>query len=63
MPRPKLLDILTVRQWSEIYYALETKAKMIKDGNYGPGESRGENGRWIEDLKEIMERIFIEVDV
>lgn len=60
---PNLLDIFTEEQWGEIYYALETKAKMIKNGGYGPEEKRGENKRWIEDLTEIMDRISSEVDV
>ena len=62
-PMPDLTDIFTEKQWGEIYYALETKAKMIKDGQYGPEEKRGENKRWIEDLNEIMDRISGEVDV
>ena len=49
--------------WSEIYYALEDKAKAIKDGVYGPEEKRGDNKRWIENLNEIMETISSKVDV
>ena len=63
MPRSQLLDIFTAEQWGEIYYALETKAKMIKAGGYGPEEKRGENKRWIEELNEIMTRISDDVDV
>jgi hypothetical protein len=53
----------TDEEWAEIYYALEGKAKLIKDGFYGPEEKRGENKRWIEQLNEIMVRISDEVDV
>lgn len=63
MARSKLLDIFTEEQWGEIYYALESKVKGIKDGAFGPEEKRGDNKRWIEDLTEMMERISDEVDV
>ncbi len=58
-----LLDVFTTTQLEEIYYALETKVKMIKNGDYGPEDKRGEDKRWIEDLEEIMGRISGEVDV
>lgn len=54
---------LTKEQWGEIYYALDTKARLIKDGFYGPEEKRGANKRWIEDIQEIMTRISDKVDV
>ena len=54
---------LTKEQWAEIYYALDTKAHLIKDGFFGPEEKRGQNKRWIEDMKEIMTTISNKVDV
>jgi hypothetical protein len=60
---PELLDLFTQDQWVEIYYALEDKARRIKNGEYGPEEKRGDNKRWIEDFEEIMARISDEVDV
>jgi hypothetical protein len=41
--RSELLDIFTKEQWGEIYYALETKAKMIEKGDYGPEEEEGDD--------------------
>lgn len=54
---------LTKEQWIEIYYALDTKANLIKDGFYGPQQKRGDNKRFIEDLREIMTRISDKVEV
>lgn len=61
--RPQLLDLFSREEWTEIYYALGTKVKLIKDGYFGPEEKRGENKRWIGDLNEMMGRISEEVDV
>jgi hypothetical protein len=53
----------TKEQWAEIYYALDTKTHLIKDGFYGPEEKRGANKRWIEDIQELLTRISDKVDV
>lgn len=58
-----LLDLFTYDELAEIYYALEDKARRIKAGEYGPEEKRGEDKRWIGQLKEIMARISDEVEV
>lgn len=42
------------KDWEEIFYALEDKAKRIERGEYGPEESDGEDEDWIAHLQEIM---------
>lgn len=45
---------LTPRDWTEVYYALETKEKMLGDGCYGrDGEAR----RWRKHLAAIRRKI------
>lgn len=53
---------LSKEQWIEIYYALDTKINLMKDGFFGPEDKRGDNKRWAEDMKEIMELISRKVD-
>ncbi len=48
---------LTDDQWQEVYYALGDKVEMIKKGHYGPEDRKGENRRWMRDIREIMEEI------
>ena len=55
--------ILTREDWVEIYYALDTKAKLIEDGDYG--ESMCDHGEdctacdkeWVAHLRRIMATI------
>lgn len=46
---------LTTRDWSEIYYALETKEKLLRDGLYG---TDAEARRWRKHLGEIRRKII-----
>ena len=45
---------LTPRDWSEVYYALETKEKLLRDGLYG---TDAEARRWKRHLAEIRRKI------
>jgi hypothetical protein len=54
MPAPLTL---TAEDWSEIYYALDTKAHAIDEGRYTPEGRPGENAEWASHLRSIMERI------
>lgn len=54
---------LSRRDWEEIFYALETKAKLVKDGYYGPEDKPGEDGEWISHMKAIMRKIDKRVSV
>ena len=46
---------LTSRDWSEIYYALTTKEKLLRDGLYG---TDAEARRWRTHLAEIRRKII-----
>jgi hypothetical protein len=48
---------LTRSDWIEIYYALDTKATMIKRGDYGPQGHPGDDRRWVTHLRSIMRQI------
>jgi len=48
---------LTPSDWVEIYYALDTKATMIKRGDYGPQEHPGDDRKWVTHLRSIMRQI------
>lgn len=45
---------LTVCDWEEIYYALDSKAHFIQKGYYG--DETG-NRQWVEHLREIMKKV------
>lgn len=53
MARPEL----TRKDWSEIYYALETKYGLVRKGAYNPEMRRGDNSRWTKHLRSIMDTI------
>ena len=48
---------LTRSDWSEIYYALDSKEKAIKAGKYGPEDVKGQDTKWRRHLKSIMAKI------
>ena len=48
---------LTAEDWSEIYYALEVKAQRIEEGKYPLENKAGDNQRWAEHLRKIMQKI------
>ena len=45
---------LTARQWEEVYYALETKAERIRNGDYGKVK---DDPKWADELYAIGEEI------
>ncbi len=47
---------LTPEDWTEIYYALDTKLRTIKSSFY-PEDRLGENAAWIAHLKRIKRRL------
>jgi hypothetical protein len=48
---------LTQEDWAEIYYALETKSLVIRQGRYDPADSPGQNIAWIAHLDALLEKI------
>jgi hypothetical protein len=58
---------LSREDWAEIYYALDTKAKLIEDGEYGCCEHKetpdgGDcpedcDGEWLRHLQAVMDKI------
>ena len=49
--------ILTEMDWSEIYYALDSKAQQVEEGELGPELNKDLNDQWLDRLRGIMERI------
>jgi hypothetical protein len=63
MKRLDTLSIpLTLRQWVEIYYSLDSKIAGIKSGSYGP-DIKGDTKKWVNELADIMDEIEINVEV
>jgi len=56
MKRTKRSD-LTVCDWEEISAAIWTKRIALRQGRYGPDETKGDTKRWIKHLSEILEKI------
>ena len=48
---------LTSEDWREIYYALDTKARLVMEGTYHPEDRPGEDAQWIAHIKRIMKEI------
>jgi hypothetical protein len=48
---------LTREDWSEIFYALESKALAVRRGHYGSEEAPGADAKWIAHLNELTEKI------
>ena len=48
---------LTRKDWTEIYYALETKALALKRGDYAPEDELGQDAVWIAHLEAIKRKI------
>ena len=48
---------LTREDWSEIYYALESKSLALQQGKYGPEDEPGQDTEWIAHLDAIREKI------
>ncbi len=48
---------LTRDDWCEIYYALETKSRALRNGQYRPEDEPGQDAKWIAHLEMIREKI------
>ncbi len=48
---------LTREDWSEIYYALETKSLALRQGKYGPEDEPGQDAEWINHIEAVIEKI------
>ena len=48
---------LTREDWSEIFYALESKALAVRRGHYGAEEASGADAKWIAHLDELGRKI------
>lgn len=48
---------LTREDWSEIYYALETKSRVLRQGRYGLEDKPGQDGKWIAHLEAVKQAI------
>src|SRR6202040_2364669 len=48
---------LTREDWSEIFYALESKALAVRQGQYGSEDASGADSKWITHLDELRRRI------
>lgn len=43
--------------WSEIFYALESKALAVRQGQYGSEDAAGADSKWIAHLDELRQKI------
>ena len=48
---------LTREDWSEIYYALETKSLALRQGRYGPEDKPGQDAEWIAHIEAVKQTI------
>jgi hypothetical protein len=48
---------LTREDWSEIYYALETKSLALRQGKYEPEGELGQDAEWISHIEAVKEKI------
>ena len=48
---------LTREDWSEIYYALESKSLALRQGKYGSEDEPGQDAEWIAHLDALREKI------
>ena len=48
---------LTREDWSEIYYALETKSLALRQGKYGPEDEPGQDAEWIDHIEAVRGKI------
>ncbi len=48
---------LTREDWSEIYYALETKSRALRQGRYGPEDEPGQDAAWTAHVEAVKQRI------
>ena len=48
---------LTREDWSEIFYALESKSLAVRQGQYGSEDASGADSKWTGHLDELREKI------
>ena len=48
---------LTREDWSEIFYALESKSLAVRQGQYGSEDASGEDSKWTDHLDELRRKI------
>jgi hypothetical protein len=48
---------LTREDWSEIFYALESKSLALRQGKYSPEDEPGQDAEWIAHLDALREKI------
>jgi hypothetical protein len=48
---------LTREDWSEIFYALESKSLAVRQGQYGSEDASGADAKWMSHLDELRQRI------
>jgi hypothetical protein len=57
--REELLGMITLtpKDWSEIYYALESKSQALRQGKYRPEEEPGQDDEWVAHIDAIRAKI------
>jgi len=48
---------LTREDWSEIYYALETKSLALRQGRYGQEDRPSQDAEWIAHIEAVKQTI------
>jgi hypothetical protein len=48
---------LTREDWSEIFYALESKSLAVRQGQYGSEDASGADAKWTGHLDALREKI------
>jgi len=48
---------LTFEDWSEIYYALESKSLALRQGKYGSEDEPGQDAEWLAHIDAIRAKI------
>lgn len=48
---------LTREDWAEIYYALEMKSLVLRQGKYGVEDKAGQDSEWIAHLEAVKQTI------
>jgi hypothetical protein len=51
---------LTAEDWAEIYYALESKSRALREGRYAPEDAPSTDRRWVVHLDAISRKIGID---
>lgn len=54
--------VLAPDEWAEVYYALESKAKAVRDGAYGPNDAECNTVEWAEQLERITQVLGVALE-